>query len=155
MLKKTLHLKFSIELKTDIQTLYDFHTDTDNLPKITPPWLAVKIISLEKPLIKGSQVELDIGRFGMTQRWKIKIVALNPPELVCDRALKSSFSSFVHYHRFKTINEYKSLLCDELELTLPFYPFSLIALPFIKKDIQKMFDYRHLQTKKILEKNYV
>lgn len=155
MLDRILRLKFSTEIEADIQTLYDFHTDITNLPKITPPWIKVKIASLMLPIQPKGEIGLDITRFGIRQRWKIQIAALNPPELVFDRALKSPFASFIHYHRFKAISDVKSLLCDELELSLPFYPFSMIALPFIKKDIQKMFAYRHLQTKKLLEKNYV
>lgn len=155
MLERTVRLSFSTEINTDIQALYDFHIDTNNLSKITPPWIKVEIISLELPLHQGSELELDITRFGMRQRWKMQIAELERPGLVCDKAIKSPFAAFIHHHRFKAIDDSQSLLCDELEFSLPFYPFSLIALPFIKEDIRKMFAYRHLKTKTILEKDYV
>lgn len=155
MFEKTIHLDFTTKIDVDVQRLYDFHTDTNNLPKITPPWIQVQVVSLKLPLYQGSEMELDITRFGMTLRWKMQIAELNPPECVCDKALKSPFASFVHHHRFETIDETKSLLCDELEFSLPLYPLSLIALPFVKRDIRKMFEYRHLKTKTLLEKNYV
>lgn len=155
MFERTVRLEFSTEISIDVQTLYSFHIDTNNLPKITPPWIQVQIISLELPLHEGSRIELDITRFGIAQRWKMQVAELNPPECVCDKALKSPFASFVHHHRFEGIDEGRSLLCDELEFTLPFYPFSLIALPFVKRDIRKMFQHRHKQTKTLLEKNYV
>jgi len=155
MFKRTIQLRFTTEIDVDVQSLYDFHIDTNNLPKITPPWIKVQIISLELPLHQGSELELDITRFGITQRWKMQIAELKKPELVCDQALKSPFSSFVHHHRFEAIHDTKSRLCDELELSLPFYPLSWIALPFIKRDIRKMFAYRHRQTKILLEKNHV
>ena len=155
MFERTVRLRFTTEIDVDVQSLYDFHIDTNNLPKITPPWIKVQIISLELPLHQGSELELDITRFGMTQRWKMQIAALKKPELVSDQALKSPFSSFVHHHRFEAIDDTKSRLCDELELSLLFYPLSWIALPFIKRDIRKMFAYRHRQTKILLEKNHV
>lgn len=155
MFEKTFRLEFASEIGVNVQRLYDFHIDTNNLPRITPPWIQVQIRSLKLPLHQGSEIELDITRFGMKQRWKMLIAKLERPELVCDQALKSPFASFVHHHRFKAIDETKSRLCDELAFSLPFYPLSLIALPFVKRDIRKMFDYRHTQTKLLLEKNHV
>ena len=101
------------------------------------------------------EIELDISRLGLTQRWKMRIAKLKANELVCDEAVESPFTSFIHYHRFIPLDKTNSWLCDELEFSLPCYPLSLIILPFIKKDIQKMFDYRHQKTKTILEKNNV
>ena len=155
MFKKTISLEFSTEIAIDTQTLFEFHMDTNNLPKITPPWIDVEIHYLELPLHQGSTIELDIKRFGFTQRWKMIIQELASPALVCDKAVKSPFSSFVHYHRFETVNTSKSVLKDQIEFTLPLYPLSLVTVPFIKKDMKKMFEYRHQQTKKLLEKKDV
>jgi len=155
MFEKTISLEFSTEIAVDTQTLFAFHTDTTNLPKITPPWIDVAIVSLELPLQKGSRIELDIKRFALTQRWDMIISELLSPKLLCDKAVKSPFKSFIHYHRFESIDKGKSILKDEVLFSLPLYPLSLIALSFIKKDMKKMFDYRHRQTKKLLEKNNV
>lgn len=155
MFERTVHLKFNTEIGVDAQTLYEFHTNTDNLPKITPPWIKVAIVSLKLPIYQGREIELDITRFGLTQRWKMQVAQLKSSELLCDKALKSPFASFVHHHRFKAIGTSKSLLCDELEFSLPFHPLSLIVLPLVKRDIRRMFDYRHMKTKTLLEKNHV
>jgi len=152
MFSRTISLDFNTEIAVDTQTLFEFHMDTNNLPKITPPWINVKIQFLELPLHQGSTIELDIKRFGLTQRWKMIISQLTSPTLICDEAVQSPFSSFVHHHHFEAIDENTSMLKDELTFSLPFYPLSLIVLPFIKKDMQKMFDYRHKQTKTLLEK---
>ncbi len=155
MFKKIISLEFSTEVAVNTQELFAFHIDTNNLPKITPPWIEVEIFSLKLPLHKGSTIELDIRRFGFTQRWKMIISELVSPSLLCDKAVKSPFASFEHYHRFEAIDKSRSLLKDELIFSLPLYPLSLIALAFIKKDMQKMFEYRHQQTKLLLEKKYV
>lgn len=155
MFEKTVTLEFSTEIGVDTQTLFAFHVDTNNLPKITPPWIDVEVLSLELPLHKGSIIELDIRRFGITQRWKMMIAELIDPTLVCDKAVKSPFASFIHHHRFEAIEKSKSVMKDEIMFTLPLYPLSLIAVPFIKKDMKKMFDYRHQQTKRLLEKKDV
>ena len=155
MFTKTVHLSFSSEINVDVQALYEFHTDTRNLIKITPDWMKVSIFSLQLPMQKGSEVELDITRFGIKQRWKMKITEHKSGELICDKALKSPFASFIHHHKFESISHNTSKLTDELEFTLPLYPLSLLALSFVKRDIQNMFAYRHKQTKLLLEKNDV
>lgn len=155
MFEKIISLEFSTEVAVDVQTLYDFHIDTNNLPRITPPWIEVEVISLELPLRKGSAIELDIRRFGFTQKWKMIISELTSPTLVCDKAVKSTFLSFIHYHRFEAVGKTKSVMKDEVIFSLPLYPLSLIAVPFIKKDMKKMFEYRHQQTKLLLERKDV
>jgi len=155
MFERTTQLRFSTEISTSPQALYDFHTDTNNLLKIMPPWIKVNIVSLKLPMTQGEEVTLDISRFGIRQRWKMRIAKLLSPKLVSDEAIESPFKSFVHHHSFEEIDKKRTKLCDELEFTLPFYPLNLIALALIKKDINKLFDYRHKKTKLILEKNNV
>ena len=155
MFDSEVSLSFECDVETSVEKLYEFHIDTNNLPLITPPWIATDIISLELPLHEGSEIELDITRFGFTQRWKMKIDTLQEPLLVCDKALKSPFSSFVHHHRFEAITQTKSRMNDEITFSLPLHPLSLMVMPFIKHDISKMFAYRHQQTKKLLEKKNV
>jgi ligand-binding SRPBCC domain-containing protein len=155
MFEKMVSLEFSTEIAVDTQALFEFHIDTNNLPRITPPWIHVEIASLELPLHEGSMIELDIRRFGFTQRWKMMIFEFTSPVLVCDKAVKSPFKSFIHYHRFEALDKNNSVMKDEITFSLPLYPLSLIAVPFIKKDLQKMFEYRHRQTKLLLEKKDV
>lgn len=155
MFEKIISLEFSTEIAVDTQTLFTFHIDTNNLPRITPPWIGVEVLYLELPLHEGSMLKLDISRFGFTQQWNMIISELISPTLVCDKAVKSPFASFMHYHRFEAIDKTKSVMKDEVIFSLPLYPLSLIAVPFIKNDIQKMFKYRHQQTKILLEKKDV
>ena len=155
MFNKTFSFEYSSVISTLTQTLFNFHLDTNNLPKITPPWINVKIVSLELPLHKGSTIELDIKRLGFIQKWNMLIAEIKSPTLVCDQALQSPFASFIHYHHFEPVDENRSMMRDELFFTLPLYPLSLIAVPFIKKDLKKMFSFRHQQTKLLLEKENV
>ena len=139
-------------IDTTIEALYDFHCDTNNLPRITPPWIDVTIVSLDLPLHVKSHIVLAIKRFGLTQRWKMEIAAMDRPSLVCDKAIESPFKTFIHEHRFRKIDENTTLMEDVVTFDLLLHPLSLLALPLIKRDLEKMFSYRHDQTKKILER---
>jgi ligand-binding SRPBCC domain-containing protein len=99
-----------------------------------------------------SVIVLDIKRLGITQRWTMQIAAMEQPSLVCDRAIKSPFKRFIHEHRFSKIDENRTLMEDVITFDLLLYPLSLLVLPLIRYDLEKMFTFRHQQTKKILEK---
>ncbi len=150
-----LHLRFCSDLDVSVETLFAFHTDPENLAKITPPWIDVRLLSVKPPIQRGSVIHLDIQRFGVTQHWQIEIAAFKTGRLITDHALSSPFRDFTHHHRFHAIGDTKSVLCDEINIELPWYPLSILLRPWITRDIQKMFNYRHQRTKSILEKKHV
>ena len=150
-MSKVHELYFETPIGVSVEKLFDFHLDTHNLPKITPRDTRVEIIKLPMPMAKDNVIELDITKFFTTQRWEIKIKEFKPPYQITDLALKSPLAYFEHDHIFKKVDENNSLLCDRVRFSLPLYPLSLIALPFVKYDMKKMFAYRHKRTKEILE----
>jgi ligand-binding SRPBCC domain-containing protein len=151
MFKKKHTFSFSSVLQTTPEKLFDFHSDTNNLPAITPPWIKVSIVDLTLPLQEKSEISLDIKQFGVTMRWVMQIAELKSPNRVCDQALKSPFKSFYHEHVFTAINDTETKLEDIITFELPLYPLSWVALPFVKRDMKKMFAYRHEKSKEILE----
>jgi ligand-binding SRPBCC domain-containing protein len=150
---KTHTLRFRSRINAPVDDLYHFHTDTRNLPLITPPWIKVKILDLDLPLHQGSHITLSITRFFISQTWKMMIKEMKQPHLVCDTAIISPFTSFTHYHFFNQVDDKSSELVDEIHFKLPFYPLSLLFLGFIKHDMKKMFTYRHLRTQELILKH--
>lgn len=146
--------KVSIETKisTPVEALFDFHLDTNNLPKITPPNTKVDIIKLPRPMHEGAVVVLDVTKFWIKQHWEVEIVKLQAPNIIVDRAIISPFADFVHEHIFEAVEKNSSLLRDNIYFSLPLAPLSDIIAPLVKRDIRRMFAHRHQETKRILEK---
>lgn len=147
-----INLTFKTKINVNVSKLYNFHLDTNNLPLITPSDIDVNIVKLPKQMKQNEIVILDIKKFGLTNRWEVEIKELVENKLIKDYALKSPFKYFEHDHKFEYIDEQSSYLIDDIKIQLPLEPFSNIISNLIKKDISKMFTYRHSQTKKILEK---
>jgi ligand-binding SRPBCC domain-containing protein len=150
-MSKVFEVYFETPIKVSQEKLFEFHLDTKNLPKITPPNTKVEIIKLPLPMAKGNIIKLDITKFFMTQRWEIQIKEFEPLYQITDLALKSPLEYFEHDHIFEKVDGRNSKLIDRVRFSLPFYPLSLLVLPLVKLDMKKMFAYRHQQTKKILE----
>ncbi|CAA6821071.1 MAG: Unknown protein [uncultured Sulfurovum sp.] len=152
MFKRKQTFSFSSIINTSPEKLFEFHCDTNNLPKITPPWIKVKILELTFPLEEKSQIKLKITQYFVSQIWLMQIDKMEAPNTICDVALKSPFKSFYHERNFTAIDEEHTELKDTITLELPLYPLSLVAVPFVKRDMEKMFAYRHEETKKLLER---
>jgi ligand-binding SRPBCC domain-containing protein len=133
-----------------VEELFDFHLDSNNITKITPSNIKVNLLNSDTETFEGKIVKLITTKLFIKTYWEVKIEKLEKPNILVDIAIKSPFKHWKHQHRFTkkgTISELK----DIIEFELPFGIFGKIFEPFIKYDIKSMFEYRHKQTKKILE----
>lgn len=143
-------LTFVTQLPCSVKTLFDFHADTNNLPLITPKDTSVEILKLDSPLQEGNEAVLRIKKGWLAFTWELTFEKVDPPFLIVDVATRSPFKTFRHEHHFIEVNGGQSILRDEVTFSLPFEPLSAMAVWFVKKDLQKMFTYRHDQTKAYL-----
>jgi len=133
-----------------LEKLFDFHLDTNNIKLITPSHTKVELIDYEEATFEGKIIKLKTTRAWVPIDWIVKIEKYEYPNLMVDVALKSPFAFWEHQHIFTK----KGSMCelkDVIKYKLPFGILGKLIAPFIKKDIANMFDYRHKQTKQILE----
>jgi ligand-binding SRPBCC domain-containing protein len=133
-----------------VKTLFEFHADTNNLPLITPKDTSVEIIKLETPLRQGNEAVLRIKKGWLAFTWELTFEKVEYPNLIVDAATRSPFKFFSHEHHFIEVNGSHSILRDVVTFSLPFEPLSSIAVWFVKRDMKKMFAYRHQQTKEAI-----
>lgn len=130
--------------------LFEFHLDSNNITQITPKDTKVELFNGTTTSYEGKIVKLKTTKLFIPTFWEVKIEKLQSPHILIDTAIKSPFKYWRHQHIF-TQKEKSSELQDIVEFELPFGKIGKLFLPFIKRDIQKMFEYRHQQTKKLLE----
>lgn len=136
------------------QALFDFHLDSNNITKITPPNIKVELLNSDTKTFEGKIVKIKTTKFFIPTYWEVKIDKLEEPNILIDIAIKSPFKSWKHQHIF-TKKGNVSELKDIIEYELPFGILGKIIEPFIEYDITKMFDFRHKQTKKLLENMFL
>lgn len=145
-------LSYSCILNASVQDVCHFHTDTHNLPLITPPWIDVTIESMDEPFIEKSRVTLLIKRFGIPTRWVMEIEVLDCPHTVIDKMVSGPFSFFRHQRHFVPLNEKTTRMDEAITLHLPLGWVGLLLFPLIKRDMDKMFAYRHHATQEYFDK---
>lgn len=143
-------MTLSTLINCTIDEIFDFHTDTNNIKLITPSHTKVELIDYEDGFYEGKIIKLKTTRTFVPIVWIVKIEKYQYPNLMVDVAVKSPFSFWEHSHIFTQKGDMCELK-DVVRYKVPFGIFGKLIAPFIKKDIQNMFAYRHKQTKMILE----
>lgn len=138
-------------INCDVKSLFDFHLDTNNLTKITPPDTKVELLTKNfKPGV--SQIlKIKSIKYFIPMYWEVKIEKIDQPNLLVDLALKSPFAFWEHKHIFIKHGN-MSELKDIVIFKMPFGFIGKLLEAFVLKDLQKMFDFRHKITKEILER---
>lgn len=141
-------------INCDIEKLFNFHLDMNNLKVITP--LDTKVELLNKDFIphEGGIVKIKSIKNFIPTTWEVKIEKLDSPNILVDVAIKSPFKYWKHSHVFikkGSICELKDIVAYEL----PFGKFGELFNFFIQKELKGMFDFRHKITKGLLEEKYI
>lgn len=140
----------SVHINTDVDTLFEFHRNPDNLTKISPDNINVKLVSISQvPVEEGTEIKLLLSKFFVKQKWNVRIKECEHPRLIVDEQTKGPFKYWLHYHIFKEA-EGGSRMIDKVEYIPPFGAVGKLFLPVIKLQLDKMFTYRHEITKKLL-----
>ncbi|MBS1518475.1 MAG: SRPBCC family protein [Bacteroidetes bacterium] len=142
----------SVLINCTIEKAFRFHSDTNNLAKISPDNIKVRIMQLDLPVKEGSHIILKIRQFGfLSTVWELVIKNYRENYLITDKLIKGPFKFWEHDHIFED-REGKTLMTDRLKYEIPFGIFGKAAHSiFIKSQIEEQFRLRHEKTKAVLE----
>ena len=141
----------SSRLKCDIDKLFNFHLDLNNLKTITPK--DTKVTLLDEMFIpkEGDILRLHTVKNFIPIVWEVKIDKLVFPTLLVDVALKSPFGFWKHSHIFTDLKDGYCELKDVVEYELPLGFIGEFLNFVVKHTLDKMFKHRHNVTKNIIE----
>lgn len=137
-------------INCSLEKLFDFHMNIKNIKKITPSTIKVELLDYDKRKYECKIINIRTTKYFIATHWKIRIDKMERPNILVDVAVQSPFKSWKHQHVFTR----KGSVCelkDIIEYEIGFGILGKMAAPFIKSEITSMFDYRHKQTKSILE----
>ena len=145
----------SVTIAAPIEAVFDFHTDTNNLRLISPPWIAANVVRQEGEG-KGKIIELRIIQFGVfPSRWHVSIDEFERPFRITDLMLSGPMKYFRHTRHLTQPCASLTELVDHVEYVLPFGAIGRIADKLsVHQMMDQMFEYRHKKTKEILEKRF-
>lgn len=153
-------LRFESEIAAPVEALWAYHASPSALINLTPPERKLRALAPEvpggqasegpTPLIDGALHILEFKLGPLTSMWRARISDVRRPDGFVDTAEQSPFRRWIHRHSFVPTEEGCKLI-DEVEFELPLAPLSNVALPFVMRDLRKLFAFRHEVTRKALE----
>lgn len=141
-------------INCNIDELFDFHLNMNNLKAITPLDTQVELINKNFVPHEGGIVKIKTVKHFIPVTWEVKIDKLQRPNLLVDIAVKSPFKYWEHSHIFTK----KGSMCELKDIVKYELPFGKLGEMFdflMVKELNNMFDYRHKITKGLLEQREI
>ncbi len=143
LLTRTMHLPLP---RAEV---FDFFADAENLARITPPELDFRITRTPEVMRAGATIEYKLGLFGVPFGWRTEISTWDPPAVFVDEQRKGPYKTWHHTHTFAD-EDGGTRINDEVRYALPLWPFGEIALPLVRVQLNRIFDYRQQAIREIL-----
>ncbi len=147
-----MHRKeFRTVIKTDVASLWNFHSSAEALVNLTPPGRKLQIVSTDLTVRENATHEFKVKTGPLWISWCARLTEVSSPHGFRDTALKSPFKAWSHRHDFLPHKE-GALLQDVIEYSLPFGTLGvLVNRLFVSRDLDRLFEFRHTQTRRALE----
>jgi len=138
------------ELGHKPEDVFPFFSAAENLERITPPELRFRIITeLPIDMDRGTLIDYGLRLEGVPFRWRTEISEWDPPWSFTDRQLKGPYHTWIHRHTFEPV-EGGTLMTDRVDYRLPLWPLGEVALPLVRRRIERIFAFRREAIRHIL-----
>jgi ligand-binding SRPBCC domain-containing protein len=143
-MRPVYRLDTSVWLPRPRHEVFGFFADARNLERITPPFIAFRIIGAPPEMRAGARIEYCIGLRGVRMKWHSEISVWDPPLRFIDVQLRGPYASWEHTHLFDE-RDGGTLVTDAVRYALrgPSFAARLINSAIIAPDLRRIFDYRH------------
>jgi ligand-binding SRPBCC domain-containing protein len=141
---KIFTIKAKQAITISIDEAWNFFSNPNNLPKITPPWLNLKVTSeLPDKMYEGMIITYKVYPFlGITSNWVTEITTVKEKTFFIDEQRFGPYKFWHHQHHFKEIDEGVEMK-DIVSYALPLDPLSrLLNNILVEKKVEEIFSFR-------------
>lgn len=132
--------------------MFEFFARAANLEVLTPEWLSFRLLSPgNAPMRRGTLIDYRLRLHGLPIRWRTLIEVWEPGVRFVDLQVRGPYALWSHLHEFESRPD-GTMVRDEVLYALPLAPLGDLAHPLlVKRDLQRIFDYRQAAVRRILE----
>jgi len=130
-----------------VEALSAWHFRPGAIDRLIPPWENARVLNAAGGIADGSTVTLRLRKGPMRVDWLARHERVEPGRGFVDRQERGPFATWVHEHRFLPHPDGRSLLEDHVTWRLPMGRLgALVGGGLIRRDLQRMFAWRHRRT---------
>jgi ligand-binding SRPBCC domain-containing protein len=130
--------------------VFAFFAEARNLERITPASLRFVIESpLPITMARGTIIDYHLRLFIFPFKWKTRITAWEPNVRFVDEQVDGPYREWVHTHSFSDVDG-GTLVRDVVKYRLPLFPLGEVAYPLVRRQLEKIFDYRRERIREML-----
>ena len=128
---------------TPVDATFRFFADARNLERITPPWLAFRVVTPgDIEMAVGATIDYRIRLLGISVGWRSLISRWEPGVAFVDQQVKGPYRWWHHLHTFEA-REGGTLIRDRVEYAVPYGPLAPVAHALVVRGrLRKIFDFR-------------
>jgi ligand-binding SRPBCC domain-containing protein len=123
---------------------FDFYGDAHNLEAITPPWLGFEVTTPGPiEMAPGTLLDYRLKLHGFPVHWQTRIEVWEPPTRFVDVQVSGPYALWEHTHEFEPAADEATLIRDRVRYAIPLGPLGeLVHRLFVRRDVERIFDYR-------------
>jgi ligand-binding SRPBCC domain-containing protein len=140
----------STTLSASAETVFDFHSDPQNLTQVMPPTLKLVRLQTDGPAQEGRMIQLHCRDWWIIpMRWTCRWKTVQRPHLLVDEIVQGPFPLFIHEHRFEPHGPECCIMYDTVT-----YQWGrswwgrLVSETGVRLYLTLLFKYRHYRTRK-------
>jgi ligand-binding SRPBCC domain-containing protein len=143
--------EYSSFIDAPVEAVFGFHQRPDAIELLTPPERKIEVVHRSGGIETGAVVEFLIPLGPFRIRWLAHHIAYEKNRLFIDEQRKGPFTAWVHAHHFAAEGR-GTRLTDSIEFAMPGRrAVEAVAGWWVKRELRKVFAYRHLVTRKYCE----
>ena len=132
--------------------VFAFHERPDALALLTPPWQKTEIVQPPVSLAVGTRVILRTRIGPLLQTIVAEHVEYEPGRMFADTMRGGPFKRWYHRHLVEPDGDDASFLIDDVDYELPLGALGAVFGGwFARRQIDRLFDYRHQVTREHCE----
>jgi hypothetical protein len=141
---QTEQLVRRVRIAASAAEAFCWHARPGAFERLSPPWEDVQVVARSGGIQNGGRLEIRIPVGPFWKRWLAEHRDYDEGRQFRDVQLQGPFARWDHTHRFKADGPAACWLEDCLEYAVPLGGFGrLIGGPFVRRKLQRLFDYRH------------
>ena len=142
----------SVRIGRPAAEVFAWHERPGAFARLCPPWERVDVTRQVGGIRDGARVSLRAKVGPIWMKWEIEHRDYVAGRQFKDVLLSGPFAKWEHLHRIEPEGDGACVLTDEIHYRLPLGAFGRwCGAAFTRRQLQRMFDYRHAVTKADVE----